>query len=137
MGNWMEKLRWKLAGWMQGRYGVDVLFRDLYKVGFVFWLVSLLLPIRIFRILFYFCFLYAIYRAFSKNIVRRREELSAYLNWRKKPERFFRRKKREWQDRKTHRYFKCPCGTVLRVPKGKGKIRIHCQNCDRYMIKKT
>ncbi len=132
-----NNLRWRFARFMQGRYGTDKLFTDLYILGLGLWLVSLLLPIPLFRILYLACWIYAMYRAFSKNIYRRTWELNRYMKWRQKPEAFFRRKKRIWQDRKTHRYFKCTCGTVLRVPKGKGKIRIHCQRCDRYMIKKT
>ena len=38
----------------------------------------------------------------------------------------------------THRVFKCPkCKQPLRVPKGKGKILITCQNCGHKFQKKT
>ena len=29
-----------------------------------------------------------------------------------------------------HRYFKCPsCGQQMRVPRGKGRITVHCRSC--------
>ncbi len=38
----------------------------------------------------------------------------------------------------THRIFKCPkCKQPLRVPRGKGKILITCQNCGHKFQKKT
>ena len=31
---------------------------------------------------------------------------------------------------KEHRYFKCPnCGQLMRVPRGKGRITVHCRSC--------
>ena len=43
-----------------------------------------------------------------------------------------------WLDRKTHRYFRCPqCRATVRVPKGKGQIRITCPHCKHQFIKKT
>lgn len=42
------------------------------------------------------------------------------------------------KDDNTHRVFKCPsCKQALRVPRGKGKILITCQNCGHKFQKKT
>lgn len=39
---------------------------------------------------------------------------------------------------KEHRIYKCPnCKTYLRVPRGKGKILITCNNCGHKLNKKT
>ncbi len=137
MQNFLGQLRWKIARFMQGRYGIDPLFRFLYILAFVFWGLSLIQPLRFLVILYTFCIVYALYRCFSKNHGARRRELSFYQKQTSKLSGFMRRQKRRWQDRKTHRYFKCKCGTFLRVPKGKGKIKLHCKKCNRYMIKKT
>lgn len=41
-------------------------------------------------------------------------------------------------ERKTHRRFRCPqCGQEVRVPKGKGKIKIRCPKCGNEFIEKT
>ena len=49
-------------------------------------------------------------------------------------ERAKRTAKKMWKGRKTTAYLKCPnCGTVSRVPKGKGKIRVTCPKCHAKM----
>lgn len=48
------------------------------------------------------------------------------------------KKKALKEDKKTHAYFTCPkCNTQLRVPKGKGKIKITCPKCGEQFIKRT
>lgn len=38
--------------------------------------------------------------------------------------------KRMWRERKTKAFLKCPtCGTILSVPKGKGRIIVTCPKC--------
>ncbi len=132
-----EQLRWKLSGWMQGRYGRDPLFDALYKLALALWVVSLFIPNRFVMSLYLFCVVFATYRCFSRDIPRRRQELVTYERMMAKPRRFFNQQKNRIKDRKTYRYFRCKCGAVLRVPKGKGKVKIHCHRCDAYMIKKT
>lgn len=42
------------------------------------------------------------------------------------------------KQRKTHRFFKCPeCGVTVRVPKGKGKIKITCPKCKNAFVRNT
>ncbi|MBE7048164.1 MAG: hypothetical protein E7393_02170 [Ruminococcaceae bacterium] len=134
---WLERIKWRLTTMMQGRYGNDVLSIDLWKMALFFWIISLFVFRKIFSVLYLICMAIVLYRMYSRNIVKRRKELEFYLGFRKKPLAYINLKKRIWRDRKTHRYFRCACGTMLRVPKGKGKINIHCQNCDRHMIKRT
>ena len=39
---------------------------------------------------------------------------------------------------KTHRFFRCPkCRQTVRVPRGKGKIRITCPKCGEVFVKKS
>ena len=42
----------------------------------------------------------------------------------------FRLLKERWVQRRDYKFFTCPaCRTTLRVPKGRGKIRIVCRKC--------
>ncbi len=48
------------------------------------------------------------------------------------------KKKREWEQRKTYRFFSCPqCEQRVRVPKGKGRIEITCPKCRTSFVKKS
>lgn len=48
------------------------------------------------------------------------------------------KKKKAPKSDKEHKVYKCPkCKQVLRVPRGKGKILITCQNCGHKFQKKT
>ena len=68
-------------------------------------------------------------RTLSRNVERRREENARFLQ-------LVRPLRRRWtlfrtraHDRE-HRYFKCPnCGQNMRVPRGKGRITVHCRAC--------
>ena len=90
----------------------------------------------------------AAWRMLSTNTAKRRTEnekfLSFFRSLKKDPEnarkteeeKKARRERKE--DEKTHAYFRCPeCGKELRVPRGKGKIRITCPHCSHQFIEKT
>ena len=90
----------------------------------------------------------AAWRMLSTNVAKRRAEnekfLSLFRAFRKDPEKARRkeeekrRKAQRKEDEKTHAYFSCPeCRKELRVPRGKGKIKITCPHCGHQFIKKT
>lgn len=69
---------------------------------------------------------FGLFRTFSRNIYARQKE-----------NRWFRQRWQRLRDRR-NRYFRCPkCRQTVRVPKGKGKISIHCPKCGEKFIKKT
>ena len=76
------------------------------------------------------CLMYSYFRIFSRNVEKRRMENSRFLN-KLRPLQNYRSQRAERRRRKNlYCFFKCPqCGTVLRVPKGKGHIRITCRCC--------
>ena len=82
--------------------------------------------------------IYSLFRTFSKRTQARAAENYRYFVCKNKVLSWFRRCKARWQDRKTHRYFRCPqCKATVRVPKGKGKIRITCPKCQNQFVKKS
>lgn len=136
MRGWFNNLKWKAQSFMLGRYGQDEFYLFLTITGFVFLLLSAIS--QVFWVLGLFCVLYALFRCYSRNITKRRKEREAYLRIAAKPKNWFSLQKRKWEERKTHRYFKCSnCKQVLRVPKGKGKIAITCPKCQTKNTHKT
>ena len=99
-------------------------------------------------------FVLGILRSLSTNIGKRRHENQVFLDLfraetkgekerrkreeEEKREREKLRKERRKEEEKTHAFFRCPqCGKELRVPKGKGKIKIRCPNCSHEFIRKS
>ena len=102
-----------------GRNGIDQLNIALFVLAILCWIGSLFAPTRGLANL----------RAFSQNLGRRQQENQKFLamtrgfrigrNWRAKME-----------QKRQYKVFKCPsCGVKLRVPRGKGKIKVTCRQC--------
>ena len=50
----------------------------------------------------------------------------------------YRVRRERWVQRKDYKFFTCPsCRTTLRVPRGKGQIRIVCRKCGNTFTGKT
>lgn len=122
---------------MQGRYGMDDLSRFLSMAALILIVLSAFLRSSFLNILVWAVLFYCYYRMFSKNIAGRYAENQKFLNlkYQLRSKKFggFAANKDN-----TKRIFKCPtCGQKVRVPKGKGKISIHCPKCGTDFIKKS
>lgn len=138
MKKWFEKLSYKTRQWMQGRYGSDELNVALCYFSLAFLILSLFTPTKFLGILAIALMLWTCIRCFSKEIAARRSERDAYLRFTGRIQSWVRLQKDKWRDRKSYRYFRCEeCKMVLRVPKGKGKIRVTCPHCHHESNKKT
>lgn len=138
----------KLLQFLQGRYiiyahGSDSLNKFLTVAGFVLLLLSFILNsfkstaiaglILSFAVMGIFGF--SIFRMLSKSISTRQSENMRYIRMKDKFISFF---KNGCKTDKEHRIFRCPsCSTKVRVPRGRGKIRITCPKCKTAFIKKT
>lgn len=131
------RFRDRLRAFMSGRYGRDQLNIFLSAVCIVLLIVSLFIPNQTAVIILIYAALlilvYTYFRMMSRNYAKRSAENQKFL----KIFKVFDRKKKQIQD-KEHAYFKCPnCKKQLRVPKGKGRISIHCPQCGTDFIEKT
>lgn len=137
MRNFFQNLGYKLSKWMYGRNGMDSLNQFLIITVLVLNLLSYFPYLRILYFLGSGLLVWAVFRFCSKNLYKRQQENMKFSGFWQKFLKVFETYKKMWQDRSTHKYFKCKCGTRLRVPKGKGKIEITCPNCKSKIIKKT
>lgn len=81
---------------------------------------------------------YGFMRVFSRKIDKRRAENTRYLQLRESFIKNHRLRREQWRQRKDYKFFKCPsCKTTLRVPRGKGKIRVVCRRCGNSFQTKT
>ena len=138
MKNWFRNLGYKMQSFMYGRYGQDDLSRFLSIAALVLIVLDLFLGTGVLSWLGLFMCMYSIFRMYSKKRAKRQRELEAYLKLANPVKNWFGLCKRKWSDRKTHCYFTCPsCKKTMRVPKGKGKIKITCPECKTQITKTT
>ena len=134
----------KLARFMQGRYGNDQLnsfFMKLFLIEFILYFLLNGVSRKFGTVMYFLGFatiIYTYYRMFSRNIYKRASENQVFLNKTANIRSKINSQKSIMKQRKTHRIYKCPtCNQKVRVPKGKGKISIHCPKCDTYFIKRS
>ena len=130
-----QRMRNALARFMYGRNGADKLGMVILWFSVIVNLISSLLLRRhrvVGSILYYVAMamlIYTMFRLFSKNLGKRREENQKFVNWlwRMKSNRSGAAARHA---DKEHKYFTCKnCKTICRVPVGKGKVEITCPKC--------
>lgn len=116
-----------LRSFMVGRNGIDQLAWFLCIFGLVLNILGNLTHLGLFSLLAYIPLILCFIRIFSRDTSRRYEENLRFTQ-------FWARLK----GRKNYHYFSCPsCKTKVRVPKGKGKIKITCPSCRETFVKKS
>ena len=127
-----------LHRFMIGRYGPDhlgiamiILAFVLSVINVIFWHITILF-------ISYLVFGLTLFRMLSRNIPRRRAENDKFIRYwwpvRTKIKNIIQKIK----DKRKYVYYRCPtCKTKLRVPKGKGKLRITCPKCWEWLISET
>ena len=134
----------KISRIFAGRQGMDEFSKALFWLGLVCLLLSVLTAnilkgvfSLIFNWLGLMMLIFSFVRAFSRRLGQREAENNAYLALRQKQRHSLQAAKERRAQRKDYRFFKCPgCGTMLRVPRGKGKIHIKCK-CGYTLYRKT
>lgn len=120
----------KLAAWARGRNGDDELSRILTNVAIVLVVVGVFSRIYAFSLVALVLLAYATWRICSRNVSARQREsreacrrLGPARAWLLNPLAAAR-------EAKDYRHLACPsCGQRVRVPRGKGKVRVTCPNC--------
>lgn len=139
---------------MQGRYGFDAFGQFLIIASAVIILLSNFIHLRFVYLAGLALLIYAYFRIVSRNIYKRQKENQKYLAIRAK----FSRKKsggsvNNWQQGNTgygqgaaggrnenaqYNFYRCRnCGQTVRVPKGKGTIKITCPSCGNSFVDRT
>ena len=124
-----------------GRNGTDQLSMATSTCACILLVVAMFLKGTASSVLWMLAFLFLIltyFRMFSRNLPRRQAENARFLNLIEPLARKFRLARTKRQQKHLYRFFKCPsCDTVLRVPVGKGHIRITCKNCGHVFERNT
>lgn len=140
-------MRRKLQQFMYGRYGVDELSRFLLGVCIVCILLNLFTRNSFFYLIDLTLLIICYMRMLSRNFAKRRAENDRYLawsykirntSWLKNISTSWRKTVRRIAQSKDFHIYKCPtCGQKIRIPRGKGMIRITCPKCRCQFDKKS
>lgn len=138
----MNRFRERFQRFMIGRYGMDqlgqfimyaVVALILANVFVRAWIPSMCLDIL--ELAGLIC-LY--FRMFSKNVGKRYQENQAYMRLHFHVTEYFRKIKFRFGEGRKYRVFKCPsCGQKVRIPRGHGKVSVHCPKCGTDFIKRS
>ena len=130
-------IRRYMTRFMAGRYGGDQLnlfLMALYLILYVLFLFTRLLAFELLATVLVFV---SLFRSLSRNLEARRAENNKFLQFVRPIGRRWNTFRSRAHDRE-HRYFKCPnCGQQMRVPRGKGRITVHCRSCGAVFEEKS
>ena len=133
----LSDARQRTARFMVGRNGNDQFNVFLMICSLVLILRSTLLGGKLF-LLVLALLVYIYFRMLSRNVYRRQDENSRYLRAKYKLSSRVRLLGERWKQRRDYKFFVCPsCHATLRVPKGRGKIRIVCRKCGSSFTRKS
>ena len=132
--NWRDKF----TNFMYGRYGVDQLSRFMLVVIFILCVLSLFIKGSFMSLLILVLIILTYYRMFSKNINKRYQENEAFLRRQFYVSEWWKKWKFRYQESRKYHIYRCPnCKQKVRVPRGRGRISIHCPKCGTDFIKKS
>lgn len=138
MKNIVNQLRYKLAHIMYGRNGQDQLVMACYLSGMILYICGAIIKNSYVMSAATALFIYGIFRCYSKNLDKRRQENFSFCKSMLQVRNYFKMTGLRLKNGKTHRYFMCrQCGQIVRVPKTGRKIMITCPNCKNKFIRKS
>lgn len=134
MSNWKERLR----QFMIGRYGMDQMNRYLMYGILILLVLNIFVHSFILETLAMAGIVYMYFRALSRNINRRFQENQAFQRLLFRVSQFFKGFRFKTDEARKYKIFRCPkCGQKVRVPRGHGKVSIHCPKCGSDFIRRS
>lgn len=123
---------------MQGRYGNDQLGNFTLILMLVLIVFSWITHWGILYAFALILLIWSYFRMLSRNVSKRYAENQKFLAIWQKVKAPFIKEKYYMNQRKTHHIYTCPnCKQKIRIPRGKGKIKVTCPRCKHQFIKKS
>lgn len=120
----------KINELLRGRNGSDELSVFCLVLALLFLIVNIFVRSIFFTVLSLVLIGYSAWRMFSRNLEARENENAVFSDFLGPVRPWLRNPARAASEAREYKHFKCPeCGKRMRVPRGKGKIRIRCREC--------
>lgn len=134
----MDDWKRKFGQFMAGRYGADQFTRFLSGCIIVFLIANFVFHSRLLYWLALLLLCYSYFRMFSKNIPARFRENERFMGLRFQAGEKVKRWRFKAGQAMAYHIYRCPgCGQKIRIPRGKGKISIHCPKCHTDFIRRS
>ena len=136
--SFMQRFRYALSRFMQGRHGADNLGMFTLVSGLVCSLLGSFTGLGLLSLIGFVLYVITVFRMLSRNHDRRVLENQKYIeltsDWKTKIRQFLKRMK----NRRDYRYFKCPnCKVLLRMKRGSGEKDITWVRCGHQFRQKA
>ena len=132
-----EKLKNGFRRFMIGRNGADELSLALIILALVASLISGFSGSILFNLLSFVAYFFCLFRMFSRNIDKRRQENWKYVAMRQKVGLAVSQWWIRLKNMRRYKYFKCPeCKALLRLPRKVGEVTVTCSKC-RHAFRKS
>ena len=125
-GDWQRKV----AEWLRGRQGPDDLAVFCVNLAIVVLLVNAFLRTSWLGWAALLLVAYSVFRIQSKNLGARARENEAFLKALGPARPWLQNPRAAWGELRTYKHVRCgSCRQRVRVPRGKGRLRVTCPKC--------
>lgn len=125
-GDWQRKL----AEWLRGRQGPDDLAVFSVNLAIVLVLVNVFVRTSWLGWVALVLVAYSMFRIQSKNLGARARENAAFLKALGPARPWIQNPRAAWSELRAYRHVRCTsCKQRVRVPRGKGRLRVTCPRC--------
>ena len=119
-----------LRSWLRGRNGADELGSCAIFIALVMVLVNVFVRSIFLSVFALALMVYSWWRMSSKKINARRRENQAFLKFLGPVRPWISNPAAAFKEARAYKHLTCPsCGQRVRVPRGKGKLRVRCPQC--------
>lgn len=125
-GDWQRKM----MEWLRGRQGPDDLAVFSMNLAIVIVVVNLFARVSVLGWIALALIAYSMFRIQSKNLSSRSRENAAFLKALGPARPWVQNPRAAWTELRTYKHVRCSsCRQKVRVPRGKGKLRVTCPAC--------
>ena len=125
-GDWQRKM----MEWLRGRQGPDDLAVFCTNLAIVVVVVNLFARVSLLGWIALALIAYSMFRIQSKNLGSRARENEAFLKALGPARPWVQNPRAAWTELRTYKHVKCrSCHQRVRVPRGKGRLRVTCPRC--------
>ncbi|MCC6098426.1 MAG: hypothetical protein DUD33_02250 [Coriobacteriaceae bacterium] len=126
----MDNFKGKLEEFMRGRNGADELGVACLELAVILAIINIFAGNGVIYVITLALLAYAIFRMVSTNVNQRRRESMAFAEKLGPVRPWISNPAAAYKNARTYKHATCPnCHQRVRVPRGKGHIRITCPRC--------